>query len=180
MIRIAQAMRVARSNLARRVEIPPPPAQPALGYSQRDDNDLLARIRTVVDARGSYGYRRVAALLNRMPRTAKVDHKRVYRVMRAAGLLLERHTGKSTRTHEGRIITLASNMRWCSDSFEIRCWDGQRLQVAFALDCCDREVMCWVATTAAITGEMVHDRMTDSIGARFGAAARRTPHRCNG
>jgi transposase InsO family protein len=115
-------------------------------------------------------------LLNRRPGTAKVNHKRVYRVMRAAGLLLERHTGKSTRTHDGRIITLASNMRWCSDCFEIRCWDGQRLQVAFALDGCDREIMSWVATTAAITGEMVRDRTTDSIGARFGASARRTSH----
>jgi transposase InsO family protein len=175
MIRIAQAMRVARSNLVRRAE-----RQPALarnvGYSQREDDELLACIRTVVDARGSYGYRRVAALLNRRPGAAKVNHKRVYRVMRAAGLLLERHTGKSTRTHDGRIITLASNMRWCSDSFEIRCWDGLRLQVAFALDCCDREVMSWVATTAAITGEMIRDLMTESIGARFGAAARRTSH----
>jgi transposase InsO family protein len=123
----------------------------------------------------------VAALLNRRPGTAKVNHKRVYRVMRAAGLLLERHSGKSTRVHDGRIITLASKMRWCSDCFEIRCWDSQRLQVAFALDCCDREIMSWVATTPAITGEMVRDRMTDSIGARFGAplhGEHRT--RCNG
>jgi putative transposase len=100
----------------------------------------------VVDRRGSYGYRRVAALLNREHGAPKVKQKRVYRIMRAAGLLLQRYTGKSTRTHDGKIITLKSNMRWCSDSFEIRCWDGQRVQVAFALDCCDREAMAWVAT----------------------------------
>jgi hypothetical protein len=41
-------------------------------------------------------------LLNRRPGTAKVNHKRVYRVMRAAGLLLERHTGRSTRAHARR------------------------------------------------------------------------------
>jgi hypothetical protein len=29
--------------------------------------------------------------------------------------LLQRHTGKSTRTHDGVIITLKSNLRWCSD-----------------------------------------------------------------
>lgn len=29
-----------------------------------------------------------------------------------------------------------SNIRWCSDSFEFRCDDGDRLRVAFALDCC--------------------------------------------
>jgi hypothetical protein len=166
MIRIAETIGVARSNLVRRTK-PPAPAQAPVGYSQREDEDLLARIRFVVDQRGSYGYRRVAALLNRAADVPRVNHKRVYRVMRAADLLLQRHTGKSTRTHDGKIITLKSNMRWCSDSFEIRCWDGQRLQVAFALDCCDREVMSWVATTAAITGEMVRDLMAESIEARF-------------
>ena len=49
------------------------------------------------------------------------NHKRVYRVMREADLLLTRHTGKPTRTHDGKIITLTSNLRWCSDGFEIRC-----------------------------------------------------------
>jgi putative transposase len=175
MIRVAETIGVARSNLVRRTK-PAAAAQERVGYIQREDEDLLERIRPVVDRRGSYGYRRVAALLNRAGEVPKVNHKRVYRVMRAAGLLLQRFTGKSTRTHNGKIITLKSNMRWCSDSFEIRCWDGQRLQVAFALDCCDREVMSWVATTAAITGEMVRDLMAESIETRFGAAARQTPH----
>ena len=75
------------------------------------------------------------------PATAtRVNAKRVYRVMKAPGLLLARYTGKSTRTHDGVIITLKSNLRWCSDGFEIRCWNGERVQVAFSLDCCDREV----------------------------------------
>jgi hypothetical protein len=39
------------------------------------------------------------------------------------------------------IITLKSNLRWCSDSFEIRCWNGERVHVAFSLDTCDREVI---------------------------------------
>ena len=42
---------------------------------------------------------------------------------------------------DGVIITLKSKLRWCSDSFEIRCWNGERIQVAFSLDCCDREAM---------------------------------------
>ena len=53
-----------------------------------------------------------------------VNHKRVYRVLRDAGLLLTRHTGKPTRIHEGKIITLKSDLRWCSDAFEVRCWNG--------------------------------------------------------
>jgi transposase InsO family protein len=91
----------------------------------------------------------------------------------AAGRL---YTGKSSKTHEGVIITLKSNLRWCSDSFEIRWWNGERVQVAFALDCCDREAMRWVATTAAITGEMVRDLMAESVEHRFGPGVTRAPH----
>jgi transposase InsO family protein len=102
---------------------------------------VLAEVRGVFDARGSYGYRRVAALVNRA-RAARgqlsVNHKRVYRVMRDAGLLLARLTGKPTRTHDRQVVTLKSDLRWCSDVFEIRCWSGERVQVAFA----------WIAATA--------------------------------
>ena len=99
-----------------------------------------------------------------------------YRLMRRNALLLQRHTGRPVRTHDGTIVTLKSDLRWCSDSFEIRCWNGERVQVAFALDCCDREVMSWVATPLAITGEMIRDLMALSVEARFGAGARRAPH----
>jgi transposase InsO family protein len=47
------------------------------------------------------------------------------------------------------------NLRWTSDGFEIACWNGQSVRVAFALDTCDREVMSWIATTGGISGEMV-------------------------
>jgi putative transposase len=104
-----------------------------------------------------------------------VNAKRVYRLMKAEGWLLARHTGKSTRTHDGVIITLRSNLRWCSDAFELRCWNGERVQVAFSLDCCDREVMSYVATTGAITGEMIRDLMAESVEQRFGAGTMHTP-----
>src|SRR6185312_7397854 len=106
---------------------------------------------------------------------ARLNHKRTYRVMRQAGLLLARHTGKVTRTHDGKVMTLKSNLRWCSDAFEVRCWSGERVQVAFALDCCDREVLGYVATTAAITGEMVRDLMAEAVETRFGAGTTRVP-----
>jgi len=169
---IADALGVSRSNLSRKETKKRGP------YDRAGDVELLARIRPIVDARGSYGYRRVTALLNRalvaegMPR---VNHKRVFRVMRKAGLLLARYTGKSTRTHEGTIITMKSDMRWCSDGFEIRCWNGERVQVAFSLDCHDREAMRFVATSAAITGEMIRDLMAETLAYRFGTAARTTP-----
>lgn len=175
---VADALGAARSNLVEQLEPEQETNREEL-RSPEGDEPLLARIRKIVDARGSYGYRRVTALLNRqavLDGASNVNHKRVYRVMRAAGLLLERHTGKSSKTHDGVIIMLKSNMRRCSDSFEIRCWNGERVQVAFALDCCDREAMRWVATTAAITGEMIRDLMAESLEHRFGPGVTRAPH----
>jgi transposase InsO family protein len=45
---------------------------------------------------------------------------------------------------------------------------------AFALDCRDREVIGWVATTAGISGEMIRDVMVHCVEQRFGAS--RAPH----
>jgi transposase InsO family protein len=170
---IAAALGVSRSNLIER-------HQRRYFVRRRrciHDTDVTARIKQVVDARPTYGYLRTARVVSRAlvaEGGARVNAKRVYRIMKDQGWLLARHTGKSTRTHDGVIITLRSNLRWCSDAFEIRCWSGERVQVAFSLDCCDREVMSYVATTAAITGEMIRDLMAESVERRFGAEALRT------
>ena len=174
---ISDALGVGRSNVIERLATTESTGSPARGPEA--DEALLTRIRSIVDIRGSYGYRCVTRLLARqldaegLPR---VNRKRVYRVMRASRLLLARHTGKPARTHDGVVITLKSNLRWCSDSFEIRCWNGERVQVAFSLDSCDREAMKWVATTAAITGEMIRDLMAESVEQRLGAGVMRVPH----
>src|ERR1700745_3986516 len=65
------------------------------------------------------------------------------------GLLLDRHAGGTERRHDGRIAVDERNRRWCSDGFEIGCDNGERVRVAFALDCCDREAVSFLATTAA-------------------------------
>ena len=165
---IAEALEVSRCNLIDQKK--DKPARP-LRYDKMSDDKLLVEIRAVIDQRASYGYRRVHALLNHKfagTNEAKVNHKRVYRIMKERGLLLERHTGKSKRTHEGKVITIRSNLRWCSDTLQIRCWNGEKVEVAFALDCCDREAIAWVATTSAITGEMIRDLMVESTEKRFG------------
>ena len=48
------------------------------------------------------------------------------------------------------------------------------MRVAFALDCHDREVFAWVATTAGISGEMIRDLMVECVECRFGTV--RAPH----
>src|SRR5215210_2423156 len=65
-----------------------------------------------------------------------------------------------------------SDLRWCSDAFEIGCDNGERVRVAFALDCCDREAMSFVATTGGIGGEEVRDLMVAAVEHRFGRVNR--------
>ncbi len=173
---IANALDVSRSRLCERLaeESRSRPAR----YSKTEDETFLPMIREIVDERLTYGYRRVCAVLNRRLAEAgqgAVNHKRIYRIMRAHGLLLARHTGKrAERFHDGKVITLKSNLRWCSDCFEVPCLDGAAVRVAFVLDCCDREAIGFVASTGGISGAMIRDLMLESVERRFGAP--QTPH----
>jgi putative transposase len=169
---VADTLGVARSNL---VEALKRPERRRRGpYSRAGDGELLAEIRAITDARPTYGYRRVAALLNRARRASgepPVNRKRVLRLMQGASLTLQPHTGRRPiRAHEGTVVAPASNRRWASDGFEIPCWNGEVVRVAFAIDTHDREVMAWVATIGAgISGEMVRDMMLECVERRFDA-----------
>lgn len=169
MKRVCEALAVSRSNIAERGK---GESSPQGRYRMPDDGWLLPLIREVVDERPTYGYRRIHALVNKALRAVgknPVNHKRVYRIMKQNGLLLARFTGRKTaRPHDGKVVTLKSNLRWCSDVFEIACWSSEVVRVAFSLDCCDREVMSYVATPFWINGEMVRDLMIQSVEHRFG------------
>lgn len=86
------------------------------------DAELVQAIEAVVGEKPSFGYRRVAARLRQRGR--QVNHKRIYRLMKRAGLLLQRYAPRPERLHDVKVITLKSDLRWCSDAFEIRCWSG--------------------------------------------------------
>jgi putative transposase len=173
---IAETLEVARSNIIERAKGDRRSRGPQI---RPGDVELAADIRRFVDQRPTYGYRRIAALLKRERRSAgeaPVNAKRVFRVMKKHGLMLERHTGRRRpREHDGQVATIRSNVRWCSDALEFTCWNGEVVRVAFALDCHDREVIGWTATTAGISGEMIRDMMVHCVESRFGAVP--APHR---
>jgi putative transposase len=139
-------------------------------YSKAADDVMLTLIRGIVDQRPTYGYRRITVLLNeelKKEGQKRVNHKCIYRIMKKNGLLLQRHTGRPNRTHSGQIITLRSNTRWCSDTFTIQCWNGDKVLVAFSLDTCDREAMRYVASTVGIDGAAIRDLMVETVEYRF-------------
>src|SRR5215217_5779878 len=173
---VCSTLQVARSNIAEQVAGRPTQRR---GRAPRPDEDLVEAIKAIIGSLPTYGYRRVHALLVRQAREqgqAPPNHKRVYRVMKAHGLLLQRHAGGAEeRRHDGRIAVDRSNLRWCSDGFELGCDNGEKVRIAFALDCCDREAMGFVATTEGIKGEDVRDLMLTAVEHRFGRV-NRLPH----
>ncbi len=84
-------------------------------------------------------------------------------------LLTQKPAGpQRKRAHKGRVSVTESNRRWCSDGFEFRCDNGEKLRVTFAQDCCDREIIDWAASIGGYDKETVQDVMLGAVEKRFG------------
>ena len=174
---VAKVLGVSRSNLIERTN---KPSKPRGAYRKPEDLALLAEMRPIIDQRPTYGYRRVTALLNRKRRgdgRPMLNAKRVLRVMQQNSLTLQKHTAlRPTRAHEGVVIALRSNIRWCSDHLEIHARNGEVVRIVFVIDACDREIIAWSAVAnAGISGEMVCDLMIAAVERRFQSL--KVPHR---
>jgi len=98
---VAEVIGVSRSNVAERLQEGP---QSRIGRPPLPDEELVAQIKAVICELPTYGYRRVHAILKRQTVAAGLkpaNHKRIYRVMKAHGLLLDRHAGGVERRHDG-------------------------------------------------------------------------------
>jgi putative transposase len=141
-------------------------------YARADDRVVAAQIRTIIRTRASYGARRVRALVNRAFET-RYNLKRIQRVMELNGWKLPRATRRRTgRAHRGQIQRDVSNERWCSDVLEIACWNGEIVQIGFALDCHDREALASVAAARDLLGTDIEQLMRGAVTARFGVGQR--------
>ncbi|WP_372242196.1 IS3 family transposase, partial [Pseudomonas sp. G(2018)] len=175
---VSECLGVARSQLTVRIKQSVSPK--ARRSRPVNDAELVVEIQQQVSELPSYGYRRVWGLLRRAREKQSlpaINVKRVYRVMRDHNLLLERRLKQPgvPRRHEGRIAVQTSDTRWCSDGFEFRCEDGAKLSVTFALDCCDREAIGWVASPTGYSGDDIRDLMLESVEKRFGDQLPTTP-----
>jgi len=173
---VADTLGVARSNLHERVS---GKTKPRRRHHKAQDAALLPLIERLVAKRPTYGYRRITAVLNRKLRAgglAPVNHKRIYRIMKAHNLLMARkYTERPEQVHDGKVVVMRSNLRWCSDGFEFTCWNGEVLRGAFIIDAHDREVIAWrVVANAGISGSDIRDMMLEAVETRFGAC--RAPH----
>jgi len=141
-------------------------------YVRADDRVVTAQIRTVIRTRASYGARRVWALVNREFQTG-YNLKRIQRVMELNGWKLPRAARRRTgRAHRGLIQRAVSNERWCSDVLEIACWNGELVQLGFALDCHDREALAHVEAPRDLLGTDIQQLIQQAVASRFGAGQR--------
>ncbi|MCA0851140.1 IS3 family transposase [Salipiger thiooxidans] len=168
---VAETLGVARSNLIDRLNGRTKPRQ---RYQKAQDAAVVPLITALVAARPTYGYRRITAILNRQLRSeglAPVNHKRVYRIMQTHNLLLARkYTERPEHVHDGKVIVMRSNLRWCSDGLEFTCWNGDIVRGAFIIDAHDREIIAWRAVAnAGISGSDIRDIMLEAVERRFGA-----------
>jgi putative transposase len=170
---IAEALGISRSNLSIRAKGERRSRGP---YRKGEDTCLLPAIRRFVDERPTYGYRRIAALVNRDRKNLglnPVNRKRIHRIMAAHALVLQKHTAmRRGRLHDGKVMVMCSNLRWCSDGLEFTCWNGEVVRMAFIIDAFDREIIAWTAVAnAGISGSDIRDIMLEAVETRFDATS---------
>lgn len=139
-------------------------------YKKSADDSILIEIKKVIEARPSYGYKRVTAIINTDRRKSGLrtyNRKRIYRIMDMSGLIMKKSSVKREHVRTGQIITLFSNTRWCSDGLEIKCFNGEKVYVAFTLDCHDRECIGAVGSKDPLLGTDIQDLMVLSVEKRF-------------
>lgn len=142
----------------------------------RADQSLTAKITQICrQGRGNPGVRRVHAAL--VAAGQRVSRKRVWRLMKAAGLQ-GRHpkAWKRTTVHGERPVSAPdligrdfsaaeADQKWCGDITYVKCWDGWAY-VATVIDLHSRALIGW-----AIDDHMRTDLVTDALD--MAIAARR-------
>lgn len=78
----------------------------------------------------------------------------------------------SKKKGEGQIVNVLSNKRWCSDCFEIKCFNGERVYVSFIMDCHDRQCLSYVAKSSPLLSIDIQDLMLRAVESRFGVMLR--------
>ena len=136
------------------------------------DKEILISIKRLIENRSTYGYKRITALYNTERQKLGLpgyNKKRIYRIMKENALLLPKpEKTRDKRKRTGKIITPKSNMRWCSDCFEIVCFNGEKVYVSFVLDCCDREVISYVSQSRPLLSDDIQSLMIMAVERRFG------------
>ena len=68
-----------------------------------------------------------------------------------------------TRKREGTVAAQESDTRWRLDGLVLSYDSLVKVRVSIALDCCDRQIVNWVASTKGIAAGLVCDMMIQAV-----------------
>lgn len=115
--------------------------------SRRDDSVLRQQLIELAQQKPRFGYRRLHILLRRSGQ--RVNHKRVQRVYRAAGLCVRRIRRKRlTRSYTSPPLLTAPNHEWAIDFASDVTASGRRLRVFSVVDAFTRECLALETDTS--------------------------------
>jgi putative transposase len=113
-----------------------------------DDAALVEQLRVLAQQRPRFGHRRLHALLRREGHL--VNHKRVYRVYREAGLAVPRRKRKRVAASRGQPVRIGTmpNEHWSLDFMSDSMSTGRRLRTLAVVDTCTREALAIAVDTS--------------------------------
>jgi putative transposase len=116
--------------------------------------DLSGALAELARRYPRYGYRRLWAALRRAGYA--VNHKRVYRLYRQAGLKLRRKQGRRL-THRGAALVAPArpNQQWAADFVYDRIGDGRAIRVLTVIDQFSRECLGLAVDTGISSRQVV-------------------------
>jgi len=115
--------------------------------SRRSDEELRKRLVELAQEKPRYGYRRLHALLWR--KDQRVNHKRVYRVYREAGLPVRRKRRKRlVREGLAKPVLTAAHQEWALDFVHDAMASGRAMRVLSLMDAYTRECLALEVDTS--------------------------------
>jgi putative transposase len=133
--------------------------------SERSDEDLKERLVRLAREKPRYGYRRLQVLIAR--EGERVNHKRLYRVYREAGLCLKRKKRRHlVRSGSQRVPLTAANQEWALDFAHDVVAAGRTIRVWSVVDAFTRECLALEVDTGFASRRVT--RVLDQVIARRG------------
>lgn len=134
--------------------------------SRRNDEPLRERLREAAREKPRWGYRRLQIVLNQ--RGEHVNHKRIYRVYREAGLMIRRKARKQLlRTGSTRPALTGPNQEWALDFVHDAAESGRKFRALSVVDPYTRECLALEVDTSM--GSRRVTRVLEAIIAERGA-----------
>jgi putative transposase len=132
---------------------------------RQSDESLRGRLVELAQEKPRYGYRRLHVLLRREGET--VNHKRVHRVYREAGLSIRRKKRKHcVRAHFALLQHTAANQEWALDFIHDAIAAGRSIRVLSVVDAYTRECLALEVDTSFASRRVT--RALDEIIAQRG------------